>query len=537
MKRVGQVRAEVARSLLLALTVTFTACGPQAEINKPAGEVAAGNRPATIQRIRLPAVAGLFYPKESKALGNTIDRLVAAAPTNRIEGVRALICPHAGYEYSGPTAATAYRLLAGKAYDTVIILAPSHYALFQGASVSATDAYETPLGTVPVWQKARELAEQPPFVLEPHCLVQRPGWSGSSSKPAPAAGEDTPETWEHSVEVQVPFLQRTLQKFQVLPVIFGKVDPEQVARVLAPLVDDRTLVIASTDLSHYHPYAEAQGLDRQTIRRICDQDIRALSAEGAEECACGRVPVMALLHLAKLKGWKAQLLDYRNSGDTAGEKDRVVGYAAVAFVAKGKSAAARDLRPRAAPQFSSSERKFLLDLARQALRSVTAGGGLPEIASDKVPAACRAAKGCFVTLTRDGQLRGCIGNILPAAPLYQAVLENARNAALSDPRFPPVTAAEAALLHIEVSVLSVPEPLVFTSPEDLLAKLQPHKDGVLLKIGGRGATFLPQVWEQLPDKVAFLEHLSEKAGCPAGAWRGKDVTISTYHAEAFAEAQ
>ena len=537
MKMDGQVIAPVMRSVLFALMVMLTACGQQAETNKPAGELEAKTKPAATRRIRLPAVAGLFYPKDREALGSTIDRLLAAAPANRVEGVRALICPHAGYEFSGPTAATAYKLLAGGAYDTVIILAASHYALFPGASVPASDGYATPLGIVPVSDKARQLAKQAPFVLEPRCPVQRPSWSSRASKPAPAAGEDTPETWEHSVEVQVPFLQRTLKDFQVLPVIFGNANPEQVARALAPLVDGRTLVIASTDLSHYHPYAEAQALDRQTVRWICDQDTRALGSEGAEERACGRLPVMALLHLAKLKGWKPQLLDYRNSGDTAGDKGRVVGYAAVAFVAaEAKPAAASDpLRPGAS--FSSTERKFLLDLARQTLRRVAAGGGLSEVDGEKVPAACRAAKGCFVTLTRDGQLRGCIGNILPAGPLYKAVIENTRNAALRDPRFSPVTAGEAGMLHIEISVLSVPEPLVFASPEDLLTKLQPHQDGVLLKIGERGATFLPQVWEQLRDKVEFLEHLSQKAGGPAGAWRGENVTVSIYHAEAFAEAR
>lgn len=535
MKIVVQATTSTARWVSLALTITLVACGQQSETNKTASEGAPARASNAASKTRLPAVAGLFYPKEPKALADTIDRLLAAAPSNRVEGVHALICPHAGYEYSGPVAAAAYSLLVGRTYDTVIILAPSHYALFQGASVLAGDTYETPLGDVKISEKARQLAKTPPFVLETRSLVQRPPWAGVASKPTPASGEDTPETWEHSAEVQVPFLQRTLKSFQVLPVIYGRVDPEQVARALAPLVDDKTLIIASTDLSHYHPYAEAQALDRQTVKWICDLDTRALSQESAEGSACGRMPVLTLLHLAKLKGWKAQLRDCRNSGDTAGDKRRVVGYAAVAFVGGDAGTATSKSPQPAAAQFNPQERQFLLSLARQALRSVTAGGDLPEIKPDTVPEGCRPARGCFVTLTKDGELRGCIGNILPARPLYQAVLENARNAALRDPRFPPVTADEAAKLRIEVSVLSVPEPLPFSSPEDLLGKLQPHRDGVLLKIGERGATFLPQVWEQLPDKVEFLNHLSQKAGCPAAAWRGKEATVSVYHAEAFAE--
>ena len=536
MKMTGQVMARTAQSMLLALAVALPACGQQAETNKPAGGFRPGDKNTAPSEIRLPAVAGLFYPKDPKALAAAIDRMLAAAPTNRVEGLRALVCPHAGYEYSGATAATAYRLLTEGAYDTVIILAPSHYALFQGVSVPAAGAYATPLGIVTVSERVRRLGREAPFVVEPRCLVQRPPWSELASKPVPAVGEDTPETWEHSVEVQVPFLQRTLKRFQLLPVIFGKADPEQVSRALAPLVDEKTLVVASTDLSHYHPYNEARALDRETVRWICDLDTRSLNSEGAEERACGRAPVLALLHLAKLKGWKAQALDYRNSGDTSGDKSRVVGYAAVAFIAADRQPAAT-VGPAPAAGLGPVERRFLLDLARGTLRTVTAGGGLPTVRTDAVPPACQAPKGCFVTLTRDGQLRGCIGNIVPAGPLYQAVLENTRNAALSDPRFSPVSAHEEAKLHIEISVLTAPEPLAFASPEELLAKLQPREDGVVLRVGRHGATFLPQVWEQLPDKTQFLNQLSQKAGCPAGAWRGKDVTVSLYHAEAFEEAR
>jgi len=319
--------------------------------------------------------------------------------------------------------------------------------------------------------------------------------------------------------------------------LFGRGDPAEVARALAPLVNERTLVVASTDLSHYRPYDEARSLDRQTVKAICDLDITTLQSSDAEERACGRMPVLTLLHLAKLKNWQAQLLDYRNSGDTAGDKSRVVGYCAVAFLSREEKPA-----PDAAPaklhstgQFNAEERKFLLGLARRTLSQAAAGKGLPEVASNSIPSACQAAKGCFVTLTKSGQLRGCIGNILPAGPLYKAVLENARNAALRDPRFSPVTKDEASRIHIEISILTEPEPLAFASSEELLAKLQPYRDGVVLKIGQHAATFLPQVWEQLPDKTQFLEHLSAKAGCTPDAWRGKDVSVSIYRVESFEE--
>lgn len=522
------------------LILTMTACGEKPEATTNTTPTAT----AQPQRTRQPAVAGLFYPKDRQELSAMIDGFLAAAPTNQLPNVKALICPHAGYPYSGPTAAYAYKLITGRDYETVVILAPSHYASFDGVSVPATDSYETPLGKVPVSEKAKLLAKQKPFMLEPKCFVQRPPWARIASKPLPPDGEDTPDTWEHSAEVQVPFLQKTLKQFKILPLVFGNTDPAAVAEQLAKILDDKTLVVASTDLSHYHPYDEAETLDHRTVKWICDLDIPALGAREAAESACGRLPVLVLMHLAKMNGWKPHLLDYRNSGDTAGDKSGVVGYAAVAFTSSVDKteknsgvAETKPTTPQPSAQFTADERKFLLDLARKTIQSVVAKHGFSEIKTEDVPARCKESKGCFVTLTEFGQLRGCIGNIQPAGPLYEAVMENAQSAALHDYRFSPVTTDEVDKLHIEISVLTQPEPLPFGSPEELLAKLQPHKDGVILKIGFRSATFLPQVWEQLPDKGEFLSHLSQKAGCEPNAWRGKDVSVSIYHVEAFEESK
>jgi AmmeMemoRadiSam system protein A len=398
-------------------------------------------------------------------------------------------------------------------------MGPSHYAAFQCACLPKADAYKTPLGLVPISEKAKALASTAPFVLEPQCLVQRPGWWRQAPKSAPEAGQDTPETWEHSVEVQVPFLQKVLKNFRLLPVVVGEADPAQLAKALAGQIDDGTIVIASSDLSHYHTYQTAKGLDDHCVKAICDLDLEAMATQEA----CGKTPILALLHLARQKGWKAQLLDYRNSGDVTGEKDRVVGYTAVAFCAP------------APENLSAAERKFLLELARKTLTSVTAGGSVPEAAAKDIPPKFTEKKACFVTLTKSGALRGCIGHLTAMEPLHQAVAENARNAALRDPRFPAVTPDELDQIKIEISVLTDPQPLAFSSPDDLLSKLHPNDDGVLLHIGPRTATFLPQVWEQLPDKVEFLNHLSQKAGEEPSAWRGKDVSVSIYHVECFEE--
>ena len=484
---------------------------------RPSREMPSSPTPSS-QRVREPAVAGLFYPRDPADLSRALDALLADAKPQAIEGdLRALICPHAGYQYSGPVAASSYRLLQGSGFRTVILLGVSHYAGFSGASVAVKDIYRTPLGDVPVSPKAAQLAKEAPFVPEPQCLVQRPPWSSQASHPQPPAGEDTPETWEHSAEVQVPFLQKTLGNFQLVPVVTSDADPERMARVLAGHLDDSTLVVASSDLSHYHPYDQARELDTRCVQAICNLDIEQMKSQEA----CGRTPILALMYLARQLGWKAKLLDYRNSGDTAGNKEGVVGYAAIAFYAP---------RPQS---FTAAERGQLLALARQTLRNVVAKGGVPDTSG--LPAKLAEKKGCFVTLTTHGRLRGCIGNILPQGPLDRAIVTNATNAALHDPRFAPVQPAELDSIEIEISVLTEPVKLSFDSPDDLLKKLRPHRDGVVLKIGGRVTTYLPQVWAQISDKAEFLDSLSQKAGCDRSAWRNPGAEVFVYQVESFSE--
>ena len=476
------------------------------------------------QLVREPAVAGLFYPKDPGELSRMIDRLLAAAPIVPIGDLKAIVCPHAGYEFSGPVAAYSFKNLVGRRYDTVIILAPSHYALFDGASVPAVDAYRTPLGLVPISSKSRALAKISPCLSEPCCPVQRPPWWPQSSKPAPDPAKDTPDTWEHSAEVQVPFLQKVLTNFAILPVVFGNVDPAQVARAVATQLDDKTLLVVSSDLSHYHPYDEARQLDERCVKAMCSLDIGAMESQEA----CGKLPILALLHLAHQNRWQARLLDYRNSGDTSGDKSHgVVGYSAIAFFAPAQE------------NYAAPERKLLLDLARRTLTYVVTNPDLSgfEANARDLPPQLSETNACFVTLTENGELRGCIGHISPQEPLYQAVVDNARNAATRDPRFLPVQPGETGKIKIEISVLTEPKLLPFTSPEDLLAKLQPGKDGVVLKLDDRGATFLPQVWEQLPDKVEFLNRLSEKAGCAPGDWRKPGTSVLIYRVEAFKESE
>ena len=500
-----------ALSLITVALLAVTGC------NK---HVSAPVTPPPPQRIREPAVAGAFYPKEEVALTFALDQMLAQAPLHNIPGeLRAIICPHAGYQFSGPIAAHAYRLLPGREYETVFVVAASHYAMFNGASVLNADAYRTPLGLVPISPKAKDLAKLSPFVLEPTCMVQRPGFAGQT-KPLPPPGEETPETWEHSGEVQVPFLQKTLRNFSLVSIITGDVDPQKMAETLSSQINDKTLLVISTDLSHYHPYEDAKTRDRATVQAMTDLDISRMLLTGD---ACGKTPVLVALHLAKKYGWKAKLLDYRNSGDTAGNKEGVVGYAAIALYSPEKQ------------MYSTDERKMMLELARGTLRAVVTGQTPAE--PKDIPANLQPKKGCFVTLTKNGQLRGCIGHIMPQEALYRAIIDNATSAALHDTRFNPVTSNELAQIEVEISVLTEPAPLTFNSPDDLLSKLHPHKDGVVLQVNGHGATYLPQVWEQIPDKVTFLDSLSQKAGCAPGDWRNPGTRVFIYHVEAFKESE
>lgn len=310
--------------------------------------------------------------------------------------------------YSGPTAAQGYKLIAGRKFETVIILAASHTARFQGVSVPATTAYNTPLGRVPVSAKAAELATRPPFVREPRCLAQPPPWVAQAPGLIPQPAEATPETWEHSVEVHVPFLQRTLDQFDLLPLVFGEADPEAVAGRLAGMLDEHTLLIASTDLSHYHPYDQARALDQQCVRAICELNLERMKAQEA----CGKLPVLTLMHLARLKGWRRHTcwitatVETRPATRPGWWVTRPSPSASHRMPGRGPTTAAARPSPALAdslPEFSPAERRFLLELARETLVRASTNGPAPNVTEVGLPSARLAQPGaCFVTLTRNG---------------------------------------------------------------------------------------------------------------------------------------
>ena len=397
-------------------------------------------------------------------------------------------------------------------FDHVLLMGPDHRVGFSNASLSAATHWRTPLGLTPVDRGQPLLSAYPELF-------------------ARVAASDR---MEHSLEVILPFLQARLQRFELLPVVVGPCSATRLADALEGMVmDRRTLLVVSADLSHYLPYDAAVRRDRQTLERIESLD-PAWQAD-QDNRSCGRYPLGVLLALARKYHWRPQILDYRNSGDTAGHRDAVVGYAAVAFYGDRSMSDPTPIPTSLTPV----QGRALVVLARQTLADhfgVGAPAGESQwLAEQLADPALQVCCGTFVTLKIDNQLRGCIGSLTAATPLVTGVRENARNAAFRDPRFSPLQSSELASVHIEVSVLTDPVPLEYAGSEDLLAKLKPGIDGVIIKKGHAGATFLPQVWDQLPRAESFLSNLCMKAGLPADQWRRGDVAVQVYQVQYFEE--
>jgi hypothetical protein len=469
-------------------------------------------------QVRPAAVAGTFYPADSKELTKMVDDFLARATPPAIDGtVQALVSPHAGYEFSGAVAAQGYSLVKGKHYDRVVIIAPSHVDPFSFVSVYSGDAYQTPLGTVPV-DKAfcRRIVSGE--------LVQ-----------LSTRGHIIPgERGEHSIEDQLPFLQRTIGQFKLVPIIMGDQSyaaSRQLGLALArEIKGGNTLIVASSDLSHYHPYADAETIDTKTLRAIREWDYLSMSENFERRVweACGGAPIVAaMIASERLGASEPHLLKYANSGDVTGDKSHVVGYSSWAFVKPSKPSRAT------APEFtlSDAEKDALLQLARQSVESAVKERKLFEGAPSPEPLdALNQERGAFVTLKEHGELRGCIGYISPVRPLAETVRDVAAAAAVQDPRFPPVTTAELVQLDYEISVLS---PLRHVTD---ISQIQVGRDGLIMKRGDKSGLLLPQVpVEQHWDRKKFLEETCHKAGLPANAWQQPDTDIFSFTALVFSE--
>jgi len=421
-----------------------------------------------------------------------------------------LVVPHAGYAYSAPVAAYGFKQLTQGEYDVAVIIASDHQPpVSNPVSVWAEGGFETPLGVAPV---NVELA-QALIAADPRITFD------------PAAHEG-----EHVIEIELPFLQRVCPQCTIVPILMGD-DSDETVQALADallkvLPGKRAVVIASSDLSHYPAYDDALAVDGATLAAIetldpalVRQTIAASMAHGYPNlvtCACGEAPILTVTRVAKgLGADTATILRYANSADAGADRSQVVGYGAVMFWR---------YRP---PELSEEQRSFLLGLARESIAARLAHKPLPNPSAGD--AELLRPLGAFVTLKINGELRGCIGNLTAAAPLYQTVQQMAQAAAFEDPRFPPLTAEELEQVTIEISVLSPMRRITST------AQIEIGRDGLYLIKGANRGVFLPQVpVEQGWDLLQYLDNLCEKAGLQPGCWQ-EGATLYTFTAVVFDE--
>ncbi len=478
-------------------------------------------------KVRPAAVAGSFYPKEPGALRSAVQAFLDGAVPARPQRPLALVVPHAGYIYSGQISADGFRQVEGRDYDVVVILGVNHKASgFQGISVYDGPGYLTPLGTAACDRTLADALRRADkrFAYEPRA-----------------------DASEHSVEVQVPFVQTVLPGVPIVPVVVGGHDErmwDAFAQALAAeLVGRKPLIVASSDLSHYPSHADACASDRAVlgavatldpaeVRQAIERQMRSGRADLAT-CACGEGPIVIALTAARLLGaGHAAVLSYANSGDAAvGDRSRCVGYGAVAILpGAGEADTAALLPVEPAPEdteLTDADRRALLEFARATIRQYADSGTTPLFRSPS-PVLWRM-QGAFVTLKKRGQLRGCIGHMAEDMPLGQVVGAMAMQAAFNDRRFDPVTAREVDDLDIEISVLTPFQAV--SGPEAVVV----GRDGVVLRKSGRSAVFLPQVaTEQGWDRDTLLGQLSLKAGLPPDAWRS-GAQLSVFQAEVFGE--
>jgi len=495
-------------SLPIGITIAPLACK---EIAKPKKEAKMSTQKFKKEEIRPPAVAGTFYTSDAKTLSDQIKDFLSNVPAKTLSGkIVALISPHAGYMYSGQVAAYGYKLLEGKKFDTVVVIAPSHRAYFRGASVYNKGAYQTPLGLIPVnTDLAQHLIKQDDlisYVAQAH-------------------------TQEHSLEVQLPFLKIVLGDFKLLPIVIGSYDLatcESISETIYQVVKDKNaLIVASSDLSHFHPYDKAVEMDAIVINHVKNFDSKALFKDtSSKKCeACGSGPMITTMLLAKKLGAnKSEHLFYANSGDVTGDKSGVVGYmSAVLYSNPGQekgNKAGKD------SGLTDEEKEILHKIARAAIASRCTGGKYPEIKFTSKT--LKEKRGAFVTLHKRGNLRGCIGYISAQKPLHETIKEMALAAAFQDNRFNPVKKDELKDINIEISVLTPLKKI------DSIEEIEVGKHGIYITKGYYSGILLPQVATEYGwDRNTFLEHTCTKAGLPTDAWKKKDTEIYIYSADIF----
>lgn len=480
--------------------------------------------------VREPVVAGKFYSDSATGLRLAIEKYLQDAPFTNIKKPVAIIVPHAGYIYSGQICADAFRQVKDQSYDVIVILGTNHTGNnFQKISLYPGDGFRTPLGTVPV---DKEIISAIRTSNPTDCVLDK------------SAHED-----EHSIEVVVPFIQVVFPNAKIVPIVVGSQDDQTRVRfgqsLAKVLKNKKALIVASSDLSHYPSYEDANTVDKETLKAIAGLDHAVFrktlqshdsrNISNLSTSACGEAPIMAAMAAARSLGAvRGVVVSYSNSGDTSvGERSKVVGYGAVVFTAskEGKDIflSTKTANPPASFILTKSDKKALLAFARETLSRIFSTDTAP--LARNLPKNLQQPRGAFVTLMKKGELRGCIGNMAGDEPLGKTVGTMAIQAALNDRRFHPVTTDELKDIEIEISVLT---PMKKVSGANAIVV---GRDGVLLSKEDSRAVFLPQVaTEQHWSREEMLDNLCRKAGLETECWK-KNARFETFQAVVFSESE
>jgi len=470
-------------------------------------------RPAT--------VAGAFYPDNADTLRKILLDYLDLNGEMKIpasEEIIGIVAPHAGYVYSGWVAGKAYRELYGRKYDAVIIISPSHQKSFSGSSVFSGDAYVTPLGNALTDKTlAFEIAS---FGGGVKLSLKGHEWTGGSS--------------EHSIEVQIPFLQIVLPEIPIVPICMGSHDFEaqdelmKAISIAAKKLAKKVLIVASSDLSHFHDDSTARALDWSITDAFSNFDYFRMAMEfsARKTEACGAAPIVAtMLATEQLGADKSYVMQYATSADSPTErtpKSRVVGYMSGILTKSGKE---RVLLP----EIDDYTKEQILELARNTVES-TIMGTKPVKINSKLSPIFNSNFAVFVTLTKKGNLRGCIGHTFSTQPLADEIAESARLAATSDWRFGAVKKSELDSLEYEVTILSRMKRQTDTS------KIVIGRDGLYLRLGSNSGLLLPQVAsERRWNTQTFLENLSQKAGLDKYAYKDPKAQLFYFNAVILSE--
>ena len=471
-------------------------------------------------------LAGKWYPAAPDKLRAMIAEFMKKAGERQLQTpIAALILPHAGYEYSGAVAACGIREVVGKKYSRIILIGPSHRG-FPESDVVAIPSYshiQTPLGSVLVDLKTVAVLRKCPVVRD-YTPLHRD---------------------EHSVQIELPFLQFALRNFQIVPILVGALSEESagtLAAALREVADADTLVVVSSDFTHYGanyryiPFPlnsqtekELNALDRQAFSFILKKDFTGFSefVDRTGITICGQDAIRVLLAMLPSSS-QATLLQYDTSGRMIHNFESSVSYAAFAFSGVWTPPAGKTP---VVFRLTESERKNLLEMARLSLEWQLRNGDFPtekQLGFVLTPG-LEQDRAVFVTIHKNGALRGCIGEIYPRRPLYMAVISQAVNAGTNDPRFPQVTLDELPSIDFEISVLTPPRSV--SGWRDIVI----GRDGIILSKGSRSAVFLPQVApEQQWNLETTLDHLSVKAGLEPQAWKS-GCHFQVFQAEVFGE--